>query len=129
MSTATERKLAFSGFTNEEAANPPLGKSEPLHLGLCKNERCKKGPDGTRGIVRSRKAKYCCPSCRVDVCRRNRKLATPEQVEKPRRKPRSDKKYDSHAERQKAYEWRKRVRESQSRMDKCDLVNYLTKMR
>jgi len=73
----------------------------------CANPRCKKGRDDTRGEVKSRRAKYCCNTCRVDVCRRNRKKANPEQVDKPRRKPRSDRKYESHAARQRAYEYRR----------------------
>jgi hypothetical protein len=74
------------------------------HSRLCSNPRCKKGPDGTPDIVKSRRAKYCCSYCRVDVCRRSR--PKPEQVEKPKRKLRSDAKYTSHSERQRAFQAR-----------------------
>src|SRR5271168_1566954 len=80
-----------------EAQQPPDSR-------LCLNPRCKKGPDGTPGIVKSRRAKYCCRYCRVDVCRRNR--PKPEQAEKPKRKRRRDAKYTSHSERQRAYQAR-----------------------
>lgn len=71
---------------------------------LCLNPRCKKGPNRSAGIVKSRRAKYCCSYCRVDVCRRNR--PKPEQAEKPTRKRRRDAKYASHSERQRAYQAR-----------------------
>jgi hypothetical protein len=81
-----------------EAPQPPDSR-------LCSNPRCKKGPDSTPGIVKSRRAKYCCRYCRVDVCRRKRR-SKPEQVEKPKRKRRRDAKYTSHSERQSAYQAR-----------------------
>jgi hypothetical protein len=71
----------------------------------CANVHCKKGPDGTAGAVARRNAKYCCSSCRVSTCRRNR--PKPERTEKSWRKPRSDKKYASQADRQRAYDHRK----------------------
>ncbi len=71
----------------------------------CMNSRCKKGPEGARAAVKSPRAKYCCASCRVSVCRRNR--PKPPDTDKPKRKPRKDKKYPSHAARQRAYERRK----------------------
>ena len=82
---------------------------EPLQTPdrLCPNPRCKKGPNGARGIVKSRRAKYCCRYCRVDVCRRSR--MKPEQIEKPKRKRRSDAKYISPAERQRAHHKRHRL--------------------
>jgi hypothetical protein len=80
-----------------EAPQPPDSR-------LCSNPRCKKGPDGTPGIIESRRAKYCCRYCRMDVCRRNR--PKPEQVEKPKRKRRSDAKWKDHSERQRAYQRR-----------------------
>jgi hypothetical protein len=79
---------------------PAMAPSESPARRLCSNPRCKKGPNGTRGIVKSRRAKYCCRYCRVDVSRRGR--PKPEQIEKPKRKRRSDAKYASHAERQRA---------------------------
>src|SRR5215471_5300971 len=36
---------------------PPCQPPDPR---LCSNSRCKKGPEGTRGVVKSRRAKYCC---------------------------------------------------------------------
>jgi hypothetical protein len=83
---------------------PAVAPSESSTLPLCANPRCKKGPNGTRGIVKSQRAKYCCGYCRVDVCRRSR--PKPEQIEKPKRKRRKDAKYTSPAERQKAYQAR-----------------------
>jgi len=76
--------------------------SEPR---LCGNSRCKKGPSGTHAIVTSTRAKYCSPSCRVAVSRRE---GTPRPREVVKRKRRSDAKYSSHAERQRAYERRQR---------------------
>jgi hypothetical protein len=83
---------------------PAMAPSESPLIRLCLNPRCKKGPNGTRGIVKSQRAKYCCGYCRVDVCRRSR--PKPEQAEKPKRKRRKDAKYASHAERQRAYQAR-----------------------
>jgi len=80
-----------------EAPQPPDSR-------LCSNPRCKKGPDGTPGIVKSRRAKYCCRYCRVDVCRRNR--PKPQQTEKAKRKRRRDAKWKDHAERQREYQAR-----------------------
>src|SRR5712692_4296296 len=102
MTTAGKQKVAVSGLTPGQEPNPHLGESEPPQCGLCKNERCKKGPNGTRGIAKSRRAKYCCAYCRVDVCRRSR--PKPERLEKPKRKRRSDAKYGSPADRQRAYD-------------------------
>jgi hypothetical protein len=73
-------------------------------LRSCSNPRCKKGPNGTQGMVKSQRAKYCCGYCRVDVCRRSR--PKPEQIEKPKRQRRKDAKYASHAERQRAHQAR-----------------------
>lgn len=80
----------------------PTKSTEPR---ICANLHCKKGTDGTRGVVIRRNAKYCCPSCRVSVCRRNR--PKPERAERPRRKTRCDKKYATQAARQRAYDHRK----------------------
>jgi hypothetical protein len=56
--------------------------------------------------VTRRNAKYCCPSCRVTDCRRRK--PKPDPAEKTTgRKPRSDKKYATQAERQRAYDYRK----------------------
>lgn len=109
-----ERKIAEGSYrdwryeirpeisTAESSPAPPVAPSESCEVRLCPNERCKKGPNGTRGIVTNRRAKYCCSYCRVDVCRRNRlKL---EQIEKPKRKRRRDAKWKDHAERQRAYQ-------------------------
>ncbi len=96
MTIQTEHEVADSGAAPEEESHP--------HDGLCANVRCRKGPDGTRGIVKSRRAKYCCPYCRVDVCRRSR--PKPEQIEKPKRKRRRDAKWKDHAERQRAFQAR-----------------------
>jgi hypothetical protein len=83
---------------------PAMALSESPELRLCSNLRCKKGPNGTRGIVKSQRAKYCCRYCRVDVCRRSQ--PKPKQIEKPKRKRRKDAKYASHAERQRAHQAR-----------------------
>jgi hypothetical protein len=87
--------------TAETAAGRELAPSNRPSFGLCSNERCKKGANDTRGVLKSSRAKYCCASCRVDVCRRNR--PKPEQIEKPTRKRRRDAKYSSHSERQRAH--------------------------
>ena len=92
--------------STETPPAPAVGPSESLAFRPCPNERCKKGPNGTRGIVKSRRAKYCCASCRVDVCRQSR--PKPEQIEKPTRKRRRDAKWIDHAERQRAYHARHR---------------------
>ena len=88
---------------------PTASAKEPLEspaFHSCHNPRCKKGPNGTRGIVKSQRAKYCCGYCRVAVCRRSR--PKPEQFEKHTRKRRRDAKYNSHSERQRAYQARHR---------------------
>lgn len=110
-----ERKIAEGAYkklryevrpevsTIEPASAPavvPLG--QPPNSRLCLNVRCKKGPEGTRGIVESRRAKYCCLSCRVAVSRREGRPKAVD-LEKPKRKRRSDAKYSSHCERQRAY--------------------------
>jgi hypothetical protein len=112
--TLVERKIAdesYRGWRYEirpetPSAEPPpvpaVAPSENSAFHLCLNPRCKKGPNDTHGIVTSRRAKYCCSYCRVDVCRRSR--PKPEQIEKPRRKRRRDAKYTSHSERQRAYQ-------------------------
>lgn len=82
------------------AAREPAPSDRPSY-GLCSNERCKKGPNDTHGVLKSSRAKYCCAYCRVDVCRRSR--PKPEQTEKPASKRRRDAKYSSHAERQRAH--------------------------
>jgi hypothetical protein len=87
--------------TVETAAARDQARSDRPSYGLCSNERCKKGANETRGVLKSSRAKYCCASCRVDVCRRSR--PKPEQIEKPTRKRRRDAKYSSHAERQRAH--------------------------
>jgi hypothetical protein len=104
MATIAERQLPDSALTPEQESNPDMGENQPPHDGSCANPRCRKGPNGTRGILKSLRAKYCCPYCRVDVCRRSR--AKPEQIEKPKRKRRRDAKYTSHSERQRAYQAR-----------------------
>jgi len=85
-------------------ADPADAGGEPSQntvIRLCRNERCNKGPNGTRSVLaKSRRAKYCCGYCRVDACRRRPKT---EQLEKPARKRRKDAKYETHAERQRAY--------------------------
>lgn len=102
MTIAIEQEIAASGPMPEQESNPHRGENQPLQDSLCANPRCRKGPNGTRGVVKSPRAKYCCSYCRVDVCRRSR--PKPEQVEKPKRKRRSDAKYSSPAERQRAYD-------------------------
>jgi hypothetical protein len=81
-------------------AREPVPPERPSH-GLCSNERCRKGPDGNRGVLKSSRAKYCCTYCRVDVCRRSR--PKPAETEKATRKRRKDAKYSSHSERQRAH--------------------------
>jgi hypothetical protein len=101
---AIEQDVSVSGLAPEQESNPHRSENQPTQDGSCANPRCRKGPNGTRGILKSPRAKYCCPYCRVDVCRRNR--PKPEQIEKPRRKRRRDAKYTSHSERQRAYQAR-----------------------
>jgi len=79
--------------------------TQPAEPRTCSNSSCKKGPEGTRGIVTRRNAKYCCPSCRVSACRREKPKPAP--TEMPRRKPRCDRKYPSQAARQRAYDYRR----------------------
>jgi len=76
---------------------------------LCANPRCKRGQDGVRSVVGCSGAKYCCATCRVDVCRRNRRQANADVMVKVTRKPRSDRQHESHAARQRAYYQRKRT--------------------
>jgi hypothetical protein len=102
MTIEIEQEVAVSGPVPEEGSNPHTGENQPPHGGLCANPRCRKGPNGTRGVLKSKRAKCCCPYCRVAVCRRSR--PKPEQSEKPKRKRRRDCKYGSHAERQRAYD-------------------------
>jgi hypothetical protein len=94
-------KIVSLALTPEEEGSPHVGENQPPHYGLCANPRCRKGPSGTRGVLKSPRAKYCCTYCRVDVCRRSR--PKPEQSEKPTRKRRRDTKYSSRAERQRAH--------------------------
>lgn len=101
MTTTAERQLPVSASTPEPESNPHIGETQSPHYGSCANERCRKGPSGTAGVLKNSRAKYCCAYCRVDVCRRSR--PKPEQIEKPTRKRRRDAKYSSHCQRQKAY--------------------------
>src|SRR5712692_3133981 len=113
MTIAIEHEVADSGGVPEEGSNPHTGESEPPHDGLCANPRCRKGPDGTRGILKSRIAKYCCAYCRVAVCRRKGKSG---------RKRRRDAKYESAAERQQAFRFGKTFRRIHTfRSDWADL--------
>src|SRR5713226_101746 len=98
MTIATEQEVATSGPVPEEQSNPHREGIKPPQDSLCANLRCRKGPNGTRGGLKSKRATYC----RVDSCHRSR--PKPEQVEKPKRKRRSDAKYTSHTERQRAYD-------------------------
>ena len=91
-----------SGSAPRQDSNPQTQETLLSNDRLCVNARCQKGLGGTRGVVKSRRASYCCAYCRVAVCRRNRQKREP--VQKPQRKRRSDAKYASHAERQRAYE-------------------------
>jgi hypothetical protein len=104
MTIAIEQDVSVSGPAPEQESNPHIRENQPPHDGSCANPRCRKGPNGTRGALKSPRAKYCCPYCRVDVCRRSR--PKPEQIEKPSRKRRRDTKYTSHSERQRAYQER-----------------------
>src|SRR5712692_9234668 len=70
MTIEIEHEVADSGPVPKEESHPHAGESEPPHDGLCANPRCRKGPEGTRGALKSRRAKYCCAYCRVAVCRR-----------------------------------------------------------
>lgn len=130
-----ERKIAegsYKAWWYEVRPETPTAVNQPddvlvvppqQHSRTCANPRCKKGCDGTRGEVKSRRAKYCCDTCRVDVCRRNRREANPEQAEKPGRKPRSDKRFETHAARQRAYDARRGGTERLSRMSVYDLAD------
>jgi hypothetical protein len=104
MAIAIEQDGAVSGSVPEQESNLRIGENQPPLDGVCANPRCRKGPNGTRGVLKSPRAKYCCPYCRVDVCRQSR--PKPEQIEKPSRKRRRDAKYTSHSERQRAYQAR-----------------------
>jgi hypothetical protein len=106
MTTTDNQNITDSDPVPDHESDPHIGEHQPPHNGSCANERCKKGPNGTRGIVKRRRAKYCCAYCRVDVCRRNR--PKPEQIKKPSRKRRRDAKYTSNSERQRAYQARHR---------------------
>jgi hypothetical protein len=75
--------------------------------GLCRNDQCKRGENQTRATVKTKRAKYCCPSCRVAVSRRAGGSSVTDNG-KPKRKRRKDAKYNSHSERQRAYELRSR---------------------
>jgi hypothetical protein len=97
---AIEQDVAGSGPAPEQESNPDIGENQSPHDGSCANPRCRKGPNETRGILKSVRAKYCCPYCRVDVYRRSR--PKPEQIEKLTRRRRRDAKYTSHSERQRA---------------------------
>ncbi len=101
MSPTIVKENVISNAMPEPESDRNLGEPQLPHYGLCGNERCRKGPNRTRGGLKSPRAKYCCRYCRVDVYRRNR--PKPEEFEKPTRKRRSDAKYGSHAERQRAY--------------------------
>jgi len=107
MTLEIEHEVGDSGRAPKRESNPHGGGPDPPQNGLCANVRCKKGPDGSRGAIKSKRAKYCSASCRVMVCRWSR--PKPEHVEKPKRKRRSDAKYPSDAARQKAYRDRHRV--------------------
>jgi hypothetical protein len=87
-----------------EASSPPtvVAASSSSDPRKCKNQRCRKGPNGTPAIVESRRAKYCSPSCRVAVSRREGK-PTPVDIDEGKRKRRTDAKYQSNAQRQRAY--------------------------
>jgi hypothetical protein len=106
MTSTADQNITVPGPAPEQESNPQTGENQPPHDGLCANERCRKGPNGTRGVLKSPRAKYCCPYCRVDVCRRSR--PKPERIEKTSRKRRRDAKYSSHSERQRAYQARHR---------------------
>ena len=67
MTIAIEQDVSVSGPAPEQESNPHLTENQPPHDGVCANPRCRKGPNGTRGNVKSPRAKYCCPYCRVDV--------------------------------------------------------------
>lgn len=108
MTLEIEHEVGDSGRAPKVDSNPRTEKIvPPQDSGLCANLRCKKGPNGSRGAIKSKRAKYCSASCRVMVCRWSR--PKPEHVEKPKRKRRIDAKYSSDAARQKAYRDRHRV--------------------
>ena len=78
----------------ETPPGPAVTPTDNPAFRICPNQRCKRGLNGTPGIVKSARAKYCCNYCRVDVCRRSRPKS--EQTEKRERKRRRDAKYASH---------------------------------
>ena len=86
MAMTIEQEVAVLGPAPDQEFHPHIEEIQDRSAGLCANERCKKGPNGTRGIVKSRRAKYRSGSCRVSVCRRQR--PKPECAHKPNRKPR-----------------------------------------
>ena len=103
MTMAIEPKLAAASPVPEHESNRHMEENGPPQDGLCANPRCRKGSKGTRGVLKSPRARYCCPYCRVDVCRRSR--PKPGQIEKPKRKRkrRSDAKWKDDAEKQRQY--------------------------
>lgn len=105
------------------ATTPAAVENQSRDVRLCENSRCKKGPNGSCGVITRSNAKYCSAACRVDSCRCRRRKAKPEEMEKPTRKPRSDRKYRSHAERQRAYDARRGGTERLSRMSVYDLAD------
>jgi hypothetical protein len=130
-----ERKIAegsYQGWRYEirpempSAETPPalsVARSESSAFRLCLNQRCKKGPNGTREIVKSQRAKYCSPSCRVAVSRREGK-PVPKCIEGRKRKQRNDAKHQSNAQRQGAY--RARLQETRRAGIKLPLPSSVT---
>jgi hypothetical protein len=106
MTIAIEQDVAGSGPAPEQESNPQIGENQPPHDGVCANPRCRKGPNGTRGILKNPRAKYCSNYCRVAVCRQKRKLW----VSQLKRKRRSDAKWSSPADRKRDYEEGRMIR-------------------
>jgi hypothetical protein len=100
MTIAIDQEIVVSSLVPEPEFISHTRETGPPNYGSCAHERCRKGPNGTCGMLKSPRAKYCGAYCRVDVCRRSR--PKPEQIEITRKR-RRDAKYSSHSERQRAH--------------------------
>jgi len=91
-------------LSGTQTSSPPtvVAPLSPAEVHKCKNKRCNKGPNATPALVKSRRARYCSPACRVAVSRREG-TPTPKCIRERKRKRRADAKYPSNAQRQRAY--------------------------
>jgi hypothetical protein len=54
--TTNEQEFAVSSPEPEPESTPPTRETEPPNYGSCANERCRKGPGGTAGVLKSSRA-------------------------------------------------------------------------